>query len=99
MHRHEAGVRRMKNLVVKLLRNHTGLVLRTLESKDAPNEAVNWASLRCIEAWCLVTDSGEERYGVTIEEASPDATQLQELVRQRLKENGWRDDIEVRTEW
>lgn len=61
-------------------------------------DAVNWASLRCIEARESVNHKGERNFEVLIEEAAPDAYEFQQDVMRRLHDAGFHG-IEVMTDW
>ena len=60
--------------------------------------AVNWADLRCLEARVFTSDDGETGLQVFIEEAAPDAQELQEFVGEHLRQAGFLV-VEVVTEW
>lgn len=86
-----------------------GLLQRLREAADAAlteafahrddiGGAVNWADLRCLEARVFTTDDGETGYQVFIEEAAPDAHELQAFVGAKLREAGF-PVVEVVTEW
>lgn len=59
---------------------------------------VNWADLRCVDAEYCESVHGGHIYRVTIEEAAPDESELQDAVYKRLIEAGF-DGVEVATEW
>lgn len=57
------------------------------------SEAINWADLGCAE--CGIHDTG---WYVVIEEAAPNAIELQTFIRRWLADHGYRD-VQVATEW
>lgn len=63
-----------------------------------PGGAVNWGDLSCRQAAWVVTDDDEAYAEVLIEEAAPDASELQEAVARELAVLGW-PDVRVVTEW
>lgn len=94
--------KRIPEDTLEMLRKIKGEVARSLEKAASTKssfflDAINWASLRCIRVqWCIDQD-GDTEWLVTISEAAPDATALQEFVRSRLADT--RPNVDVRTEW
>lgn len=60
--------------------------------------AINWADLACRDVRRWTDDTGASGYAVSIEEAAPDAWELQTFVREYLVEAGFAN-VEVVTEW
>jgi len=56
-------------------------------------DAINWGDLHV----CDVRRLGKDGWLVDIEEASPDATELQRYIAGWLRQWGWK--VEVGTEW
>lgn len=63
-----------------------------------PNEAVNWADLKCNEAAFVTTDSGEGYYRVCIDEAAPESNKLREFIYSQLNSAGF-FGIDIEIEW
>ncbi len=63
--------------------------------------AINWADLECRDVRRWADDTGAAGYSVCIEEAAPDAWELQTFVREYLAEAGFGNvgDIDVVTAW
>jgi hypothetical protein len=59
---------------------------------------VNWADLHVIEVAEVIPDFGNKYFIVRIEEASPDANELQRFIGNSLAAKGW-SGVEVLTEW
>lgn len=77
----------------------TDAILRDAYASRAEIDgAVNWADLSGVAAGVMVDREGNATPTVIIEEASPNAAELQAYVRARLKERGF-GDIAVQTEW
>lgn len=68
------------------------------ESAGQVDGAINWADLACRDVRRWTDDTGASGYAVSIEEASPDAWELQTFVRGYLVEAGFAN-VEVVTEW
>ena len=66
--------------------------------QDTIMGAINWHRLRCLRAIQWSDDSGDHGLAVEIEEAAPDAVELQNYVQIELAKLGWLH-VEVRTEW
>lgn len=66
--------------------------------KVGRGEAINWADLLCREAMFITNDSGDSYYSVSVEEASPDATDFRDAVSEKLAGRGFGHVI-VTTEW
>lgn len=60
--------------------------------------AFNWGDLSCTSARLVVDDYGEVTLEVLIEEAAPEAHDLQGLINGQLREAGWHH-VTVLTEW
>lgn len=67
-------------------------------NKDDIQDAVNWSDLGCRRAEHFEDDAGNAGWRVWIEEAAPEATELQNFVSGDLAEHGW-PGVEVVTEW
>ena len=89
-----------KEEILKSLRALKCIVNEILEeaNKDEIDGAINWADLACTSARYVVQDTGEILLSVIIEEASPDAWDLQNYVDNKLIARGW-NNVEVMTEW
>ena len=61
-------------------------------------DAVNWGDLSCVSAERCESDEGDTRYLVIIEEAAPDASNLQNYIAVYLATHGF-PGVEVMTEW
>lgn len=72
--------------------------LRLAEVESPERGPVNWSDLSIVECGLIMTDDDSQRYFVLIEEASPDATWLQQFMWRHFKLNGF-EDVEIRTEW
>ena len=89
-------------LVLAALRNEAEKVCRyAVRKRKTIGGVVNWADLwpvtvEHVEA--LYQDEITESYRVWIEEASPDAYELQRFVAEQLAKRGY-DGVEVKTEW
>lgn len=84
---------------LKRLRNAANnAVERVYRRRDEIGGAVNWADLSCVEAAWVRTDRGDEHAEVLIEEAAPEAVELQRAVKAELAIDGW-PDVSARTEW
>lgn len=59
---------------------------------------VNWLSLRCVDVEYCVNLRGEETYRAYVEEASPNESKLQKVIRDKLAERDY-VRIEVITSW
>jgi hypothetical protein len=68
-----------------------GILAQALGERSRIGGAVNWADLRCVD----VIDG---HVTVTIEEASPEASDLCRYVAKELARRGY-DEIVARTEW
>lgn len=78
------------------LRNTTEEIIRSIDSRiDGAN---NWGDLHCMFAERYETSDNNIGFRVWIEEASPDAYELQKYIIEKLKEKGV-DGVEVMTEW
>lgn len=87
----------MKDL--KNLREVTNqILLKAIKEKEKIGGDVNWGDLSCSEVFLCVREDGSEFYRVIIEEAAPDACELQEYVEFELFQRGFKD-VEVTTEW
>lgn len=60
--------------------------------------AINWGDLGCTLAERYQDHTGRIGFRVIIEEAAPDAHELQEYIAERLAEMGT-PDVEIVTEW
>lgn len=82
------------------LKNITSTILdeaKTDESLRAlTNQCVNWARLRCVEAYLCIPTFGLTRYVVDIAGADASAIALQTHLRRKLWAAGW--DVEIRME-
>ena len=83
--------------VLTLLRMETDNALDRAANDDI-QDAVNWGDLGCSSAEHFETDDGRAGFRVWIEEAAPEAVELQQFIRADLAEHGW-PGVEVRTEW
>ncbi len=83
---------------LKALKAAANEVIEAIDFDKWTGGAVNCADLRCVEASECKSDEGREWLEVLIEEASPDCTELQSLVRDHLIERGF-GEVTVRTEW
>ena len=65
------------------------------------NESINWGDLGVVlvEYVSINSDGAGDYYIVHIEEAAPDAYELQAFLIERLYELGGYDDVEVITAW
>jgi len=63
-----------------------------------PLEAINWGDLHCISAKRTEDEDGNIEHEVLIEEASPLSYELQEFIRNFLREKGFKG-VDVITEW
>lgn len=52
--------------------------------KDEIGGPVNWLDLRCVGAEFAIDDGGNVHYRVIIEEATPEAVELQHFIEQEL---------------
>lgn len=59
---------------------------------------VNWGDLGCSDARYILHEDGSSSHAVVIEEAAPDAYELQQFIAKELKRFGYKD-IRVITEW
>lgn len=62
------------------------------------DDPVNWIGLSCRQAKMWLDEGGNRGYSVLIEEASPDAFELQRFITRKLAHAGF-EGIEVVTEW
>lgn len=79
------------------LREITEDALQAACLKDLPGP-VNWGDLRCVEVSYVVRDEGRPYFNVLIEEASPDASELQQFVLDAIARRGYMN-VEVETAW
>ncbi len=67
-------------------------ILEDLHPDDLPlEEPINWGDLKCNEV--------KQTILVTIDEAAPDCSYLQQYIYRKLKEKYPDKDFEVHTEW
>ncbi len=90
-------IKTQRNDKLKALRAAANEAIGLIDPTDIRGP-VNWADLRCTEARQVLTDAGETRYEVLIEEADPAADRLQEAVEKYLTNHGW-PGVGVVTEW
>lgn len=92
------GIRRIEKSL-KDLRLATNHALARAEGQV--DGAINWADLECRDVRRWTDDTGDVGYTVCIEEAAPDAWELQTFVREFLAEAGFGNvgNIEVVTAW
>lgn len=87
---------------LKKLYDDCNEVVREIAARGDGKGPVNWASLRCVSAEHVVEYWGDpvtaEGYRVVIEEASPDATEIQGEIGLALIERG-HVGVNVATEW
>lgn len=81
--------------VAGVIRNHVNDAIGRLKPDECPG-AINWGDLSCVEVSLVLTDD-EPQWRVVIEEASPDAWNLQIYVHKELVKLGY--DAFVSTEW
>jgi hypothetical protein len=68
-------------------------------AKDASvGGPVNWADLHVVSAEYAMDDEGNERYILTISEASPEAHELQSYLHTQFQSAGY-EDVAILTEW
>lgn len=83
--------------ILTLLRESTDSALYRA-SLTGIADAVNWGDLSCVRAEHFESSEGHAGWRVWIEEAAPEATELQTFVRGDLALHGW-PGVEVVTEW
>lgn len=93
-----AQVPRVTQQLLRRLRAEAELICKSAHRRRRSIKgAINWADLGPYEVSQVMTDSGKTYFEVWIEEAAPDATELQEYVRKRLETIGWKA-VRVMTE-
>lgn len=89
----------------KILQQQVNTILQRMTSENVPvRGAINWADLKCsavVECHSML--DGDNYVMVLIEEASPDATELQAFVKEQLDNAGFEArfgmPVAVETEW
>jgi len=74
------------NEIIKSLYNKSGKKIKA----NFKNEPINWGDLRCFAV--------EEKYVVYISEASPNATEFKNYIKNELEKKGYKN-VEIITEW
>ena len=72
-----------------------GILAQAVGERSRIGGPVNWGDLRCIDVEMSLLDG---HVTVTVEEASPSASELCRFVAKELERRG-HDEIAVRTEW
>lgn len=80
------------------LRKTADAALKAASKAIETRGPVNWADLHLYESAKVITERDGEYFMVRIEEASPDADELQRFVAKYLSEHGWQS-VRVETEW
>jgi hypothetical protein len=78
------------NQIIKSFYNKSGKAKSQIK-KAVRFEPVNWGHLSCVEV--------KQCYVAYIREASPVCTELRKYLKEKLKEKGYSDEIEIITEW
>ena len=84
------------DLLHQLLLTTNDILLR-MEPANFPG-AINWADLKCINAYLGVDASADPSYLVFIEEVAPNESAVRNHIAQELATCGW-PNVEVITEW
>ena len=72
-----------------------GILAQAMGERSRISGPVNWGNLRCVDVEISLLDG---HVTVTVEEASPSASELCRFVAKELARRG-HDEIAVRTEW
>ena len=72
-----------------------GILAQAMGERSRIGGPVNWGDLRCVDVEISLLDG---HVTVTVEEASPSASELCRVVAKELARRG-HDEIAVRTEW
>ncbi len=76
----------------------TALAIAENHKTEWKHDAINWGDLRCVNASLSTEMDGSTVWQVFIEEAAPDAQNLQVFVQEHLMRHGWQP-VEIFTEW
>ncbi|MEZ0060950.1 hypothetical protein ABIF26_006493 [Bradyrhizobium elkanii] len=78
------------------IKKDANAVIDGIDQNEMDEDAVNWADLSCTEVW-LNLDDDKPSWMITVEEASPDSSNLAAYIHNELTRFG--HDVWVRCEW